>query len=224
MTLLSTHVYALENGECATPALMNAKLKDEDQHSFATANRVDRHNNLNTLYGIIVTISSDRKVGYILESDKPIGERATSFCVRNRLADIRVFDARKPGIPKRALLKASDADGDRQCAALIKAGKLDQKTCGPYNSVISKGEKNGERIMLQGFNVVRQPDGSYRKDGAMTTVTGNVNGTLTDDPKTALKGLVCGIFFTSLPQGATIINAVMVYADYTPYGLSLLDR
>ena len=221
---IAGRVWAADPGECATPEQITAKLKAEDQHSFASAERPIKENGFETSHGIIFTTSSDRSTGYVLEADKPTGERASKICIRNRLADVRLFDARKPGLPTEALLKASEADGLRRCAELEKSGKLDARTCAPFNTTIRKGEPNGERIMAQGFNVKKLADGSYSKDGTLTTVTGNVNGSIHDDDKDPVKHIVSGIFFTSLPDGATIINMTTIYAEYTPYGISLLGR
>lgn len=224
LSCLSLNIFALDNGECGTPEQMTAKFKAEGQRSFASAERSERENGSTVLYGMIFTVNADRSVGYIVQSDKPTGERASKICVRNRLADLRFFDARKPGLKPASLLKASDADALRKCDELIKSGKLNAGTCIAFNASMAKGEANGERIMMQGFNVEKQADGSYKKVGTMTTVTGNVNGSIYDDDKDPLKHIVSGIFFTALPEGATIINMTTIYAEYTPYGLSLLGQ
>ena len=203
---------------------MTAKFKEEGQRSFASADKVERINNLNVLHGIIFTVNNDQSVGYILQSNKDTGERANKICVRNRLADVRLFDARKPGLNPASLLKASDEEGVKHCDELIKAGKFNAKTCSPFNRTMGKGEANGERIVMQGLNVVKKPDGSFEKTATLATLTGNVTGSLKDDPNQPLKGIIGGLFFTSLPDGATIINMTMVYVDYTPYGLSLLEK
>jgi hypothetical protein len=224
LCLFAGSSHAAESGECGTPEEITAKLKAEDQHSFATADRAERKNDLNTLYGIIFTVSSDKATGYILESDKATDQRASRICIRNRLADLRVFDARQPGLKPASLLKAPDSDALRHCDEMVRAGKVNAGTCGPFNSSMQKGEANGERIMFQGFNVERAADGSHKKDGTMTTVTGNLVGSLHDDPNRPLKGVVSAISFSSLPDGATITNAILVYAHYTPYGMALLDH
>lgn len=216
--------YAIDNGECGTPEEMTAKFKAESQRSFASGERVERENGSNTLYGIIFTINADRSVGYVLEADKPTGERASKICVRNRLADIRLFDARKPGLKPGSLLKATDTEGARHCDELVKSGKFSVGTCIPFNKRIRKGETLGDRIVMQGFNVVNQDNGTYKKAGTLTTLTGNVTGSLNDDNKDPLKGIIGSLLFTSLPDGATVVNMLMVYVDYTPYGLTLLEK
>ena len=213
--------YALDNGECGTPAEMTEKFKAAGQRSFASAERIERENGSDVWYGVILTVNADKTVGYILQADKPTGEPASRICIRNRLADIRLFDARKPGLRSEALLAASDEDGRRNCEELVKAKTLNSGTCSPYNRSMKRSEAVGERIIMQGFNVDKQPDGSYRKNGMLTTFAGNVNGTIRQD---GIKGVIGGIYFTALPNGATITNMIMIYAEYTPYGLSLLSK
>jgi hypothetical protein len=220
--------HAADNGECATPEAMTEKLKAEDQHSFASAERVHRSNNLNTLTGLIFTVSSDRSVGYILESDAPTGERASKICVYNRLADLRMFDARKPGIPPAALLRASEDNAMSRCAELVKSGKVEAGTCGSLNSSLKVGEPFGEHVLFQGFNVEKKSDGSYQKMNVLTTVTATLPGAYKPDFKISeprpFNGLVSGIFFSSLPEGATTTSVTLAFAEYTPYGLSLLEH
>jgi len=220
--------HAADIGECATPEAMTEKLKAEDQHSFASAERVHRSNNINTLTGIIFTVSSDRSVGYILESDAPTGERASKICVYNRLADLRIFDARKAGIPSAALLRASEDSAMNRCNELVKSGKVEAGTCGALNSSLKIAELKGERVLFRGFNVEKKSDGSYQKMNVLTTVTATLPGAYTPDFKTGdtppFKGLVSGIFFSSLPEGATTTSVTLAFAEYTPYGLSLLER
>lgn len=224
ISIIPSLAYAINDDECGTPEAMTEKLKAEGQRSFASAERTERVNGSNKLNGMIFTVNADRSAGYILESDKATDLRATKICVYKKLVDLRLFDARKPGIQTEALLKASDEDAMRHCAELIKSGKLEAKTCGPYNKLIRKGEVNGERVMFQGFNINKQRDGSYKKDNTLTTVTGNVLGSIYDDDKEPLKGIVSGITYTSLPDGATIINMTLIYAKYTPYGITVLDQ
>ncbi len=98
-----------------------------------------RENNVNSLYGIIFTVSDDKSVGYILQSDKPTEERAGRIRVDERLADLRVYDANKAGVPPSALLKASDADAKRQCDKLLQDKTVEAGTCGALNENLAKG-------------------------------------------------------------------------------------
>lgn len=220
----SSQLHAADQDECGTPEAMTEKLKAEGQRSFASAERTERVNGYNELNGMIFTVNADRSVGYILESDKATDERATKICVYKKLADLRLFDARKTGVQTDVLLKASDADAVKHCNEMAKSGKLDIKTCGSYNNLIKTTGAKGKRVMFQGFNLEKQTDGSYKRNNTLTTLTGNVTGSIYDDDKAPLKGIVSNIFYTSLPDGATIINMTLIYPKYTSYGIALLEQ
>jgi hypothetical protein len=228
MALLAVSVtpriaFALDRGECGTPQEITTKLKAEDQHSFASAEHVTKDQGVDALLAVIFTVSGNRSVGYILKSDRPSDVRATRFCVHERLADLRIYDARKPGVPAAALIKASETEGRRKCSELIKAGTIRPDTCGTLNKSLEAGEPHGERVMFQGFNVSKKADGSYVKDGTLTSVTVTLPGGLTEDIKPPTKPLYGGILFTSLPDGATTLNVMLASGNYTPYGLALLE-
>ena len=104
--------FALDPGDCDTPEAMTAKLKAEGQRSAAMADQVMPTKRLQAL---IFTTNQDGSVGYIMLSDKMSDERATRFCVQERLTDLRWHDARKSGIPAAAKLRSSDADAERRC-------------------------------------------------------------------------------------------------------------
>lgn len=69
----------------------------------------------------------------------------------------------------------------------------------------------------------RKADGTYKPIASLITVTGNVTGGLYDDPNNPVRGIIGGILYSSLPDGATAINATLVFARYTPYALDLLN-
>lgn len=216
---LVAHAHAADIGECATPEAMTAKLKAEDQHSIVSAQMITLDKRL---FGMIFTMSSDRKVGYIVKADQPLGDRAGQLCIYNRMADIRLFDARKPGPPADALLKAPDADALKRCDELDAQGKMPRASCGAYNVMIRKGEAYGNRMVLQAFGVQKDSAGIYRPAASLTTISGNVSGSVYDDPKDPARGIIGDIMYSSLPDGATIINATLVYVTYSEYGLAAL--
>lgn len=222
--LLAVPVHALAATDCGTPAQITERLKAEGQRSFAMADKVERINDLNKLYGMVFTVNADMSVGYILQLDQPTEEPATQFCIYKRLENIRLFDARKPGVNPATLLKTDEAEAHKRCAELIEEGKFNPGTCGSLNATIRAGEPFGERVMFQGFITEKQADGSYRQNGTLATITGNIGGSMKDYPDEPLKGIVSGIFYSSLPDGATIANMTTVYAEYLPYGMELLKR
>ncbi|MGA4472910.1 hypothetical protein ACPA2M_08040 [Ectopseudomonas chengduensis] len=215
--------HAIASDDCGTPAQITERLKAEGQRSFAMADKVERTNDLNTLYGMVFTTNADMSVGYILQSDQPTEEPATQFCIYKRLENIRLFDARKPGINPATLLKTDEAEAHRRCDELIKSGKV-TGVCGSLNSFIRDSEPFKERVMFQGFITEKQADGSYKKDGTLATITGNIGGSMKDYPDKPLRGIVSAILFSSLPDGTTVVNMFTVYAEYLPYGVELLGR
>lgn len=222
--IIAMPAYALDENDCGTPQQITARMKAEGQRSFAMADQVKRKNDLNTLYGMVFTVNVDFSVGYILQSDQPTEEPASKICIYKRLENIRLFDARKPGVDPATLLKADESEAKKRCDELIAGKKLNAGTCGSLNSTIRAGEPFGERVMFQGFITEKQADGTYRRNNTLATVTGNIGGSLDDYPDEPLKGIVSGIFFSSLPDGATVGNMTTIYAEYLSYGLEILDR
>jgi hypothetical protein len=206
---------ALDNGQNGTPQHISAQLKAEDQHLIASADLMAADGKL---LGMFFTANSDRSVGYIVQSDKPFGDPATLFSVYKRRAHVRVYDANVP-VPAQVFLKASDEVARGKCKQLESSDALPKGTCVAYNKTIRNAEQRGQRPMIQAFNVRKNADGSYSPAGALITVTGNFGVAKTPS---ATSGVVSSIYYSSLPEGATILNATLSYAAYEPYGLSLL--
>lgn len=215
---------AVAPGQCGTPDEMTAWLKAEGQRSIVSAQRYTPEK---TMRGMIFTMNANRSVGFILESDQPSGDPANQFCVYARLANVRLFDARKPGPQTGALLKASNAEAERRCDELAAAGKVVPRTsCGPLNAIIERIGAVGIRVILQGFTVEKAADGSYRPNGVLTTVSGNVTGETglpRDSERHDSFRMGGDIVYSALPEGASVIRAVLMFPKYTPYGLSLLQ-
>lgn len=216
---LATRAQAADNGECATPEAMTAKLKAENQRSIATAELLT---DAKELFGIVLTMSADRRVGYILKGDRPTDERSSQICVYKRLADIRLFDARQPGPPPGALLKAPESEALQRCDELAGRGVFQRGACGSLNTILRKIEGSGERVVLQGFMVEKDHAGRYQPNGTLATVTGRIGGSIKDFRDNPALGILGGIMFSSLPDGASVLNATLVFVDYTEYGLTLL--
>jgi len=90
---------------------LNAALKAEGQHTLILGNRLAPRNAPDQKGGVTVieyanaiTSNDDGSLGYELEGDLPRSQVSTSMCVRLRLTNIRLFDARKAGTGKSALL------------------------------------------------------------------------------------------------------------------------
>lgn len=216
--LCASHAQALDVNECGTPEGMTAKLRSEGQRAVALADELSAENEMR---GMVFTVNADRSVGYFLRADRPSDEKAGMVCVQRRLADVRLHDARRAGISPAALLKAPEADALRRCDELARQGALSRGTCGSLNAALKRDEPNGVRPILQGLIVEKRNDGSYQPNGVLATVSGNVMRKRSDgDP--AIRAIRGDIALSALPEGATIIDTVLVFPDYTPHGLTLL--
>jgi len=224
LALSTVPAYALDEGECGAPDQMTEKFKAEGQHTIASADRVERENGVNVLYAVFLTINDDRSIGYIVQSDKDSSTRATKICIYLRLADVRLFDARASGVQTGALLKSSDEDGNKRCDALAAQGTFKRGACGPHNAFIRTAASHNEHVILQGFNVKKQKDGTYSRDGTLATVTGVIRSTDKEPKEDLFLKSLGGILYTSLPDGASVINATLVFAAYTTHGLDLLQQ
>lgn len=149
-SLLATAVaaspaFALEAKQCLSMADMNAALKAEGQRTMIIGDRVyvdsptddimdARFNRfLNT-----VSSNADGSLGYQLEGNKPRAQTSDKVCVAAKLTNVKLFDARKPGLNQAALLG------------------------GAFNESIIKSEQNGTRPMVVADSVHRDASGVER--------------------------------------------------------------
>jgi hypothetical protein len=206
--------HALDVGECGPMADMTAKLKAEGQQSIAfastTADRAGTPTATTPLRGLIFSANASGSVGYTLQTNDPLDFSPTQMCVYNRMANVRVYDVRRPGTPPEVLSKASDAEGTRKCQELLNAGKT--KECRLLNTVLALQEAVGQRVMIQGDYVRKQPDGSYAPDGIRVTVTAGL------DESVAYTRKGVGAIHYSTKEGATIIDWVFTQTKYSDVG------
>lgn len=157
-TATALPVYALDPGECGTPEAMTDKLKAEGQRSAMMADQVMPGKKLQA---VIFTTNQDSSVGYIMLSDKMSDERASKFCVQERLTDMRWHDARKKGIPAAAKLRSSDTEAEKRCDELEQEGTIkitkigEKKACSSLNMTLADRGELGFRPMMQGFVVAK---------------------------------------------------------------------
>lgn len=206
--------HALDVGECGSMADMTAKLKAEGQQSIAfastTADRAGTPTATTPLRGLIFSANVSGSVGYTLQTNDPLDFSPTQMCVYNRMANVRVYDVRRPGTPPEVLSKASDVEGTRKCQELLNAGKT--KECRLLNTVLALQEAVGQRVMIQGDYVRKQPDGSYAPDGIRVTVTAGL------DESVAYTRKGVGAIHYSTKEGATIIDWVFTQTKYSEVG------
>lgn len=106
----SSPALALDAKQCLPMAEMNAALKAEGQRTLIIGNRiaaVGREGSTETrMVRAVNTVTSnaDGSIGYQLEGNNPRSIPSTQVCVRAKLTDIQLFDARRTDIPQAAYL------------------------------------------------------------------------------------------------------------------------
>lgn len=147
---------ALEPKQCLPMAEMNAALKAEGQRTMIIGDRVYVDSPTDDIMDArfnrfvnTVTSNNDGSLGYQLEGDKPRAQASDKVCVRAKLANVRLFDARKPGLNQSALLG------------------------GAFNESIIGSEKNGTRPMVIADSVHRDTSGNERT-GLPVVLLGNM--------------------------------------------------
>lgn len=152
----ATPAQALEPKQCLPMAEMNAALKAEGQRTMIIGDRLAIQNPTGLVkdasvlrYVNTVTSNADGSLGYQLEGDLPRARPSTKVCVAAKLTNIRLFDARKPGVNTSAFLG------------------------GNFDEIVRDNETRGGRPMAQADTLHRNADGSYRT-GLPLTVFGNM--------------------------------------------------
>jgi hypothetical protein len=95
-----------------------------------------------------VTSNDDGSLGYAMEGDLARTHKSTRMCIRSRLTNIRLYDARKSGTPSDAFLG------------------------GRFDEMLRRNEKLGTRPMLRTDTLYPNSDGTYRL-GLPITLIGN---------------------------------------------------
>lgn len=212
----SVSALALDVGQCGTVAAMTESLKAEGQHSFASATRLtyprEGITKERTLLGILITANDSGSQGYIVQTDKPFGDGPTQACIYSRMASIRLYDARKPGIVPAVLSKGSEAATKKRCDTLIKSGEEAAGTCGYLNALLQKSNDVGERAIVQADNMRKQKDGSYRADAVTITITAN----MVSAGDKLHEG--SGVILNSTSDGAAVMLAGLHSIEYTSGG------
>jgi hypothetical protein len=115
----------LVSGQCLSMAEMNAALKAEGQKTMIVGDRaavVDEGKPTARVQRWVNTVTLDIDGnGYQLEGDRPSTEASSTVCIRARLANGRLLDARRDGVPTEVMLggefndvmRRSVADGTR---------------------------------------------------------------------------------------------------------------
>ena len=130
---------------------MNAALKADGQRTLIAGNRSALRNAPELESGVTAnlwvntfTSNADGSLGYNLEGDKPLGQPLTTVCVAGKFTNIKLYDARKPGI------------------------RPETKRGAAFNKVMAEYEVNTTRPMLQADAIAIAPDGKTRIGNGIT--------------------------------------------------------
>jgi hypothetical protein len=192
-------------------------LKAEGQQSvaFGSAKAEGPVTPVPIMMTVILSTDAEGSVGYVLQTDKKLGQGATTMCVRNRLAKVRLYDPRKPGTPPDVFVKASELAAERRCDSLLAGGGA-PTGCASLNNALRESERAGWRVLLQAFNQRMQKNGSYASDNILVTVFANF--VAKDDPGRFRGG---SINYTTT-EGATVIDRVFIDTQITDGGERLI--
>ena len=157
--LLPSAAFALDPRQCLPMADMNAALRAEGQRTIIIGDRAALRNDAGRESGMRVnrwvntfTSNDDGSLGYNLEGDRPSSEASTRVCVRAKLTNIRLYDARRPGTPEGALRG------------------------GAFDDFLRGQEARGIRPMLQADGIATGPDGEARRGNGITLQGDMANG------------------------------------------------
>ena len=198
-------------------AAMTTRMKSEGQRIYAAGTLI-RNQQIDG--GMVFTTNENKSEGYILRTDKGVDSKTEKMCVYKRMANLRFFDVTKEGVRQESLLAASDEAASKACDDLAKADsrRYTRSSCGSLNKQIRSRDLAGDKVIAQGFNVEKQPDGSYKSNGWLTTISVNMKEIVSGNEDVA-----SGVSYTKLPNGATFTNAILIVARPTPYGLALIQ-
>jgi hypothetical protein len=155
------------------------------------------------LEGAIFTMNDSGTLGYYILADTTIDKPLSEGRVVARLTDIRLYDARKPSVDPGTKI------GDRTAT--------DEKRT---EDAIEQANKKNMHKMLEATLVVKNPDGTEKKDG-LITVMGNMNFQKLPDPN---KPLPQGLVYFTTPDGASILMGPFADIAYSPYALQRLGN
>jgi hypothetical protein len=197
---------AMEPGECFPMEQLNRNLATDHQHSVIFANRVppkpqqaapDKSPRLGTIF----TTNDDGTRGYHIEGNAAIDRPFTRACIQAKLSNVKLFDARKPGVDPDTKIGGSRDAVTHRC--------LNVTGCAYHDDVLDTADKNGMHVMFQGLAIDKTIHGTP-KAGALLTVIG--------DPT---KDKLGALGYSSLLGDYVFMNSLSD-VSYRPYALERL--
>ncbi len=204
MGAMSHQADAMDVGQCFDRAALQQKLQEEGQWPVAFAN--EPLDNQDKPEGRLFTSDAAGSVGYMIGGNQPREVGATRACVELRLKDVKVFDARVPGVDLGALIKTEDpATALRECEAIGRG------TCDIHSRFLAAQDRDGYRVMMQAHIAELQPDKKTYATGDLVTLTGQ------------MAGRKLGTWAVTSAAGAYTIARAYEDIAYAPYALKVLD-
>jgi hypothetical protein len=149
---------AMDGGECYSMEQMNQNLRAEGQSTLVIGDRIAATSNergeitSSVRHVNTVTSNPDGSLGYQIEGNNSRSAPSTNVCIASRLTNVRLFDARKPSIPRDAYLG------------------------GVFNGIVDRHASIGTRPMVIADTVHRDQDGSGYRRGLPLVLFGNMEG------------------------------------------------
>lgn len=158
---VSVPAFALEPGQCAPAAEVQATLKAEGQMPIVIGNRVttrkDRPVNIFT--------ADKNGRGYALEGDAPQGQKSATVCVGTRYTGLRLNDINSPKVPSWALIGNDTKAANNNCE-VAKAG-----LCESHDDYVKRATAGGMRVMLVARSESTQANGVTKQGRLLTILT-----------------------------------------------------
>lgn len=146
---------ALDAGQCLPMAQMNEALKADGQRTMIIGNGTAFNNTHGSAADVrisyfvnTITSNQDGSLGYQLEGDRPLGEPSQNVCIRAKLSDVHLYDARVESIPSAAYLG------------------------GRFNDIVNENASKGTRPMVIANTVFGS--GSTLRNGLPIVMFGNM--------------------------------------------------
>jgi hypothetical protein len=205
MAMPTQQAKAMDVGQCFSAPEMRQHLQDERQQKIALGDEpaVNPKPGAPLFEMRAFTTDADGN-GYILSGNLPKRFASTEICVSVRLKNVKIFDARVPGVDPKALVHEDPVKAERQCQTSGSA------LCNLHSTALANSDRDGYRVMMQGTRMARQPDGTY-KPGDLVTLTGQMQG----DKK--------GMLSHTSPEGAFTLATTFANVAYSEYAIKTLE-
>ena len=189
---LPTH--DLATGQCRPASEVKEVLSREKQTPIIVGNRAGYGDGIALLF----FSNGDGSRGYLLRSNKPYGELASSICVESVFQNIRLSDISKPGIPKWAKLGGNPDEAN----AICKRDHLGyQENCVYHDDGMENSHSHGDRVMFMATGSAINPrDKTIRQGQTITLIlnptkqSGLVNATTPEGACYTLSGYAKGAY------------------------------